>query len=93
MHNHFCFNFAFYLDGKKYNYSKSKQEPFREVSEHLCREYGLSVIEKKAPSRLLYLDKKNGKPTRYNVYLEDLAEAINGSRDMLHMVKYLIDKG
>lgn len=48
---------------------------------------------KKAPSRPLYLDEKSGKPTRYNVYLEDLTEAINGSRDMPHMMKYLIDKG
>lgn len=40
-----------------------------------------------------YLDEKSGKPTRYNVYLEDLAEAISGSRDIPHMMKYLIDKG
>ena len=67
----------------------------RETSDRLCREYGLSVIEnpKKAPSRPLYLDEKSGKPTRYNVYLEDLAEAISGSRDIPHMMKYLIDKG
>ncbi|RAZ48923.1 hypothetical protein DK853_47230, partial [Klebsiella oxytoca] len=58
-------------------------------------EYGLSVIEqpKKAPSRPLYLDEKSGKPTRYNVYREDLREAINGSRDLQHMMKYLTDKG
>ena len=65
------------------------------MSDRLCREYGLSVIEnpKKAPSRPLYLDEKNGKPTRYNVYREDLKEAINGSRDLQHMMKYLADKG
>lgn len=95
LHNHFCFNSVSYLDGKKYNYSKSEQKRLREVSDRLCREYGLSVIEnpKKAPSRPLYLDEKSGKPTRYNVYLEDLAEAISGNRDMPHMMKYLIDKG
>ena len=67
----------------------------REVSDRLCREYGLSVIEnhKKAPARPLYLDEKSGKPTRYNVYREDLREAINGSRDLQHMMKYLTDKG
>ena len=48
---------------------------------------------KKAPSRPLYLDEKSGKPTRYNVYLEDLAEAISGSRDIPHMMRYLTDKG
>lgn len=95
LHNHFCFNSVSYLDGSKYNYSKSEQKRLREVSDRLCREYGLSVIEhpKKAPSRPLYLDEKSGKPTRYNVYLEDLAEAISGSRDIPHMMKYLADKG
>ena len=95
LHNHFCFNSVSYLDGSKYNYSKSEQKRLRETSDRLCREYGLSVIEnpKKAPSRPLYLDEKSGKPTRYNVYLEDLAEAISGSRDIPHMMKYLIDKG
>lgn len=95
LHNHFCFNSVSFLDGRKYNYSKSEQKRLREVSDRLCLEYGLSVIEKpkKAPSRPLYLDEKSGKPTRYNVYREDLREAINGSRSIEYMKKYLIDKG
>lgn len=62
LHNHFCFNSVSFLDGRKYNYSKSEQKRLREVSDRLCREYGLSVIErpKKAPSRPLYLDEKSG---------------------------------
>lgn len=95
LHNHFCFNSVSFVDGQKYNYSKSEQKRLREVSDRLCREYGLSVIEhpKKAPSRPLYLDEKSGKPTRYHVYMEDLTEAISGSRDIPHMMKYLTDKG
>lgn len=95
LHNHFCFNSVSFIDGRKYDYSKSEQKRLRTVSDRLCREYGLSVIEhpKKAPSRPLYLDEKSGKPTRYNVYLEDLTEAISGSRDISHMMKYLVDKG
>lgn len=95
LHNHFCFNSVSFLDGKKYNYSKAEQKRLRDVSDRLCKEYGLSVIEKpkKATSRVLYLDEKNGKPTRYNVYLEDLREAINGSRTVEAMQKYLIRKG
>lgn len=95
LHNHFCFNSVSFLDGKKYNYSKSEQKRLRDVSDRLCRERGLSVIKhpKKAPARPLYLDEKNGKPTRYNVYLEDLADAISGSRTIEYMAKYLIDKG
>ena len=46
---------------------------------------------KKAPSRPLYLDEKSGKPTRYNVYREDLREAINGSRDLQQMAAQFSD--
>lgn len=69
---------------------KSEQKRLRDVSDRLCREYGLSVIEtpKKAPSRALYFDEKSGKPTRYNVYLEDLKEAINGSRTVDAVEEY-----
>ena len=69
---------------------KSEQKRLRDGSDRLCREYGLSVIEtpKKAPSRALYFDEKSGKPTRYNVYLEDLKEAINGSRTVDAVEEY-----
>lgn len=82
LHNHFCFNSVSFLDGKKYNYSKTEQRKLREVSDRICREHGLSVIENphKAPSRQVWLDEKSGKPTRYNVYREDVKEAINFSR-------------
>ena len=95
MHNHFCFNFVSFLDGKKYNYSKTEQRKLREVSDRLCLEHGLSVIEKthKAPSRQVWLDEKNGKPTRYNVYREDVKEAINFSRRPYYMEEYLRRKG
>ena len=82
LHNHFCFNSVSFLDGRKYNYSKSEQRKLREVSDRICREHGLSVIENphRAPSRQVWLDEKSGKPTRYNVYREDVKEAINFSR-------------
>ncbi len=61
---------------------KAEQLRLREASDRLCREYGLSVIEKprKAPSRPVWLDEKNGKPTRYNVYRADVREAMEFSR-------------
>ena len=63
-------------------YSKAEQLRLREASDRLCREYGLSVIEKphKAPSRPVWLDEKSGKPTRYNVYRADVREAMEFSR-------------
>ena len=95
LHNHFCFNSVSFLDGKKYNYSKTEQRKLRDVSDRICREHGLSVIENphKAPSRQIWLDEKSGKPTRYNVYREDVREAINFSRRPYYMEEYLRRKG
>ena len=54
-----------------------------------------SVIEhgRKAPSRLVWLDEQSGKPTRYNVYRADVREAVNGTRTVEMMEKYLRRKG
>jgi hypothetical protein len=95
LHNHFCFNSVSFRDGKKYNYSKSEQQRLRDTSDRLCREYDLSVIEhgRKAPSRPVWLDEQNGKPTRYNIYRADVWEAVNGSRTVEMMEKYLRRKG
>ena len=95
VHCHFCFNSVSFRDGGKYNYSKTEQKRLRELSDRLCREYGLSVIEKprKAPSRPVWLDEKSGKPTRYNVYRADVREAIEFSKSERYMEEYLRRKG
>lgn len=95
IHNHFCFNSVSFIDGGKYNYSKAELRKLRDVSDHICREHGLSVIKNphKAPSRQIWLDEKSGKPTRYNVYREDVREAINFSRRPYYMEEYLRRKG
>ena len=95
LHNHFCFNSVSFKDGGKYNYSKAEQQRFRDLSDKLCRDFGLSVIQNphKAPSRQVWLDEKAGKPTRYNVYREDVSEAIYNSHSPRLMEKYLQRKG
>ncbi len=95
LHCHFCFNSVSFCDGGKYNYSNAERRRLTEVSDRLCRECGLSVIDNphKAPSRQVWLDEKSGKPTRYNVYREDVKEAINFSRRPYYMEDYLRRKG
>ena len=94
IHCHFCFNSVSFRDGGKYNYSKAERKRMMEISDRLCREYGLSVIEKprKAPSRPVWLDEKSGKPTRYNVYRVDVQEAIDFSRTPYYMEDYTCGK-
>ena len=95
LHNHFCFYSVSFKDGGKYNYSKAEQQRFRDLSDKLCRDFGLSVIRNphKAPSRQVWLDEKAGKPTRYNIYREDVREAIYNSQSPRLMEIYLRRKG
>ena len=95
LHNHYLFNSVSFRDGKKYNYSRAEIQRLRDVSDRICLEHGLSVIRNphKAPSRPVYLDEKNGKPTRYNVYLNDVWDAIELNRSPRYVENYLRELG
>lgn len=95
LHNHFCINSVSYRDGKKYNFSKKERQRMMEVSDRICMEHGLSVIEKphKAPSRPVWLAEKRGEDTLYNIYRRDIVDAVNNSRSVKVFEKYLIRLG
>lgn len=97
LHNHFCFNSVSFLDGKKYNYSKSEMQRLRDLSDELCKEYGLSVIKTdshtKSPSRTLYLAEKNNEPTKCNLMRTAIDEAIAISPTPKEFVKTMRKKG
>ena len=81
LHNHFALNSVSFRDGGKYNSCKAATQRLRDMSDKLCREYGLSVIENpgKSPPRMIYLAEKNGEPTRYNVFRQAIDRAIEGA--------------
>ena len=95
LHNHFLLNSVSFRTGKKYNYTNAERRRMVAVSDQHCREHGLSVIEKpkKSPGRTVWEDEKAGKPTRYNVYRTDLMNAMNGSRTLALMQRYLEELG
>lgn len=97
LHNHFCFNSVSFLDGKKYNYSKSEMQRLRNISDELCKEYRLSVVEtsskSKAQSRALYLAEKNNEPTKYNLMRTAIDEAIKISPAPKEFVRIMRKKG
>lgn len=97
LHNHFCFNSVSFLDGKKYNYSKSEMQRLRDLSDELCKEYGLSVIKNdgqtKSPSRTLYFAEKNNEPTKYNLMRVAIDEAIKISPASKEFVRIMRKKG
>lgn len=79
-HNHFVLNSVSFVDGKKYNSCKANNRRMRELSDNLCREYGLSVIENPGPSKHIsryeYMEEKAGKVTKNVIFRKDIDECI-----------------
>ncbi len=77
-HNHFVVNSVNMFTGKKFNCNKGAYYHFRELSDELCRKYGLTVIEKprgKTP-RSIYFAEKREKPTKHNVVRKTIDETM-----------------
>ena len=78
VHNHFCLNSVSFADGLRYYDQKATYKKMREVSDALCREWGLSVIEPKGRGRHIgeIKDEENGKPTIRGQIKADIDQAI-----------------
>jgi len=82
LHNHFVINSTSFIDGKRYYGNKANVRRMRKLSDELCREYSLSVIEKPAGKKVpyaLHQSEKQGLPTRDNVARQAIDEAISKS--------------
>jgi hypothetical protein len=80
LHNHFVVNTVSFVDGKRYYRSKKDYHDMRTVSDDLCREYGLSVIESPQVGRAQHYAEwqaaQQGKPTYRGMMKADLDRAI-----------------
>ena len=93
LHNHFIINSVSFVDGKKFNDNKAAYAKLRKRSDEICRQRGLSVIEKprgKTP-RSIYLAEKRGEPTKYNLMRQAIDEAVSMSTNM-EMFEYVLRK-
>jgi flagellar biosynthesis/type III secretory pathway chaperone len=82
IHCHFVINSVSFKDGKRYNDCKATYREYREMSDRICREQGLSVINDPSLThtpRSIYIAEKDGKPTLYNIIRADVDEAISHS--------------
>lgn len=52
IHNHILFNNVSFIDYHCYNSNKRSYKEIREISDELCKEYGLNVIENWIKTRL-----------------------------------------
>lgn len=94
-HNHFVINSVSFVDGIKMVVKRGTHLDLRRVSDRICREYGLSVIERpggKTP-RGIYFAEKRGEPTRYNLMRKAIDETIKESFTMREFYRRLEAKG
>ena len=96
LHNHFVVNSVSFADGRRYHRSNQDYRDMRNVSDRLCREYGLSVIENpkgKAKHYGEWRAEQEGKPTYLGMIKADVDEAIAKARTEKQFFHYLKEKG
>ena len=84
IHNHFVINTVSFADGVKFHRTKKDYYQMREASDRLCREYGLSVIEKPQGHGKNYAQwraEKNGEVTKDSVIKKPRKPMVPGSFD------------
>lgn len=92
-HNHFVINSVSDVDGLKFYNSPEDYRRMREVSDRLCREARISVIENPDGKKKNYGEwaaEKNGKPTVSDTIRADIDRAILSStteRDFINVMK------
>ncbi|OLR55651.1 hypothetical protein BHK98_05985 [Hornefia porci] len=96
VHNHIVFNSVSFVDGKRFHFCTEETMRIRAVSDRICRERNLSVIEhpegKRVPYSLFKMEKA-GMPTRYNVARQALDEAISVSANIEEFKSELKKRG
>ena len=95
-HNHFVLNGVSFMDGKRYCNYHSDYRQMREVSDELCREYGLSVIsdpQRRGKNHGQFAAEKNGKPTHSQMIRTDIDRAVAASLTMQEFYRTLREMG
>jgi len=82
LHNHFVLNSVSFIDGKKYYDNNESFAVLKNLSDEICREYGLSVIENPRnnfQNYSSYMESKNGEWTKDAIIRRDIDECIKVS--------------
>lgn len=95
IHNHFVINTVSMEDGIKYRRTKKDYQRMREVSDRLCREHGLSVINSKGRGKNYgeWRAEQEGRPTVRSGIREDIDIAIKGSLKLRDFFDAMGDMG
>lgn len=97
LHNHFVLNTVSFTDGIKYHRTKKDYRDMQTVSDELCREYGLSVIEQPQRGRSKqygeWRAEQENRPTWRGLIRADVDEAIRQSMTERQFFENLRQKG
>lgn len=97
LHNHFVVNSVSFSDGLRYHRTNQDYRDMRDASDRLCREHGLSVIEKAAPGKAKHYGEwraeREERPTYRGMVKADIDEAIAKARTEKQFFHFLKEKG
>lgn len=84
LHNHFVVNSVSWVDGKKFTNCKKDYQKFKQISDNLCRDNNLSIVQKPDRSKHYaeWNAEKQGKPTYRLLVKNDVDYAISRSFSM-----------
>lgn len=92
IHNHFIINSVSYKDGKKYNNNRTNLAKLRHISDSLCAEYGLSVLDEDIGYKSTYNHKVTNNDY-YKALKEDLDNSISYSVTLKQLFERMINIG
>lgn len=95
-HNHFVINSVSWADGYKFYNSPADYARMREVSDRLCREYAISVIENPVGRGKHYAEwqaEQDGKPTHRGGIRADIDRAIRASTTEKDFIRVMTEMG
>ena len=97
LHSHFVINTVSFVDGIKFHRTEKDYYDMRRVSDALCREYGLSVIEEPKPGKAKHYGEwraeQEQRPTWRGLVRSDVDEAIRQSMTERQFYEALKKKG
>ncbi|MBO4888577.1 MAG: relaxase/mobilization nuclease domain-containing protein [Firmicutes bacterium] len=96
LHCHYVVNSVSFVDGLKMHDEEKAWIHFSRIADQICREHGLSTIEKprrNPPNQYVTMKEKAGIPTRQSIIRQAVDKALASSRSLEEFAAYMGDMG
>ncbi len=97
LHNHFVVNSISFRDGKKFRNQISQRYDLREISDAICKEHGLSVLQNAkfygGPSKGAHWREQRGQPTHRQQLKQDVEYCLKYSMNWEQFYQQMQAKG